>query len=400
MSKKVKITINVIYYLITFVIGFIIAVVLPGVLVTGKVPTYMNAYLNKGNYSDAMSLVGGYYDEEYVYQKEFEDETGIVIFKAATLEENPKESKQTYTINLVYAGFLYNVKDKNNKTKYPIKRETDNPTRLRINDTVDISLLNYDSNGDGEYNSINTMESLEFIYFEIKSSDVETINKLEFIDMWEEIYQTVDGLNLDFNDEFFVSLEEFVTVYNNNSGDKELDNLEKEFLSKSEEGHYKLCKGDKAYDDSMKDAVIIVLIYFLAIYVFGDCTFGFRFIPRFFMWLIGLFRKKDKKEEKEETINKGNRDYYTMLTVKLEVTEEFDDVIRVTYHNEHDDIEMIFNKDTNYMFQQRVKAGTYVNAFVESNNVDLINLPKELNVSGLTMKVSVKVHKTIEKVES
>ena len=407
MSKKVRITVNVIYYLITFAIGFIIAIVLPGALVTGKVPTYVNAYLNRGDYSDAMSLLGGYYDERNVYQETFGDGAGIVIFKAATLEENPKGSSQSYSMNLVYAGFLYNLKDEknNDKKKYTIKvlsnLEEDNDgnkTRLVVNDTTKIDLLNYDSNDDGKYDSISTMESLEFIYFEIKSSEADVISKLEFIDGEDNSYQVINLPDLKFDDDFFISLNDFVTTYNANSGDKSLKDLEKAVL---ENEHYKRANGEKAYKDSNKDAAIIVLIYFICIYVFGDCTFGFKFIPRFFKWLIGLFRKKNKEDEpKEEITNKENKDYYTMLYFKLEVPNNFEEVIRVTYHNENDDIEMIFNKNTNYQFQQRIKAGTYVNAFVEANNIELLNLPKELNVRGLTMRVSVNVSVKEEKVES
>lgn len=81
-----KIFTAVIYYIFTFSIGILLALFLPFYyLYSSESLNNMQEALESGNYSDAMSLVGGYYNRQPAFVEEFPDGGGIVLFEATTL---------------------------------------------------------------------------------------------------------------------------------------------------------------------------------------------------------------------------------------------------------------------------------------------------------------------------
>ena len=140
---------------------------------------------------------------------------------------------------------------------------------------------------------------------------------------------------------------------------------------------------------STKKATIIILVYFIWIYILGDFLVGKHYIIRFFKWLIRKIRHKNTEEPIFENKQVYGKDYYCQLSFLLNVEDNCETNISIKYHNENDEIEMIFTKDNDYKIQRRVHAGEYVNAWLECPGYQAINLPKTLNVRGYKMKVEV-----------
>lgn len=393
MSKGMKIFLKILYYVFTFGLGIIIAVVLPNIYSYEMMVTKIEDSLNKGEYSDAMRLIGGYYDEEYAYHQNFDDTSGVVIFRAATLgieeDEDDEEESERYTLSYVYSVFLYNVKD-----KYLVNRKDNNMTKATIVDQYGaeqrLEILNYDSNGDGELDTINTLNNFSYIYFEIKESRVKEFSNLQLYDREGKLYKTID-INLSFNHLFYESLDDFKEEYNSlNASQEKLEQYYEEFIKVDDS--YKMGHANDIQKEANKKSVIFVLIYFIWIYILGDLLVGKRYIIKFFKWIISKFRKT-KNEEKEYN-SSISTDYYCQLIYKLIVPEDCEVNVSINYHNENNQIEMILSKDNNYTFKQRIKAGTYVNAWLECPGYEAINLPKTLNVKGYKMLVDVELQKT------
>ena len=389
MGKKAKVFLKAAYWIFTFGLGIVLALVMPGITFYEDLAVEMNNSLVEGRYADAMKLLGGYYDEEYVYNDEFSDEAGIVIFKAATLLENTEEgATQPYTIRSVYSIFLYNVKD-----KYLVTSNEDNKSHVLVTDkndkTAKISVLNFDSDGDTIYDNVSTLVNFTYMYFEIADSDANTIKQIDLIDASGKLYQTIK-VDLDFEDNFFIKLKPFITEYNKNSGSNALQGFNDSFLASDDS--YKMGNHDAVYAQSNKKATMFVLFYFIWIYILGDFIVGKRYIIKFFVWLYRKIRKIEKPEADKNSVY--GTDYYSNVTFNLKVPEGCDVNVSVTYHNETDEIELLFTKDNNYTVTKRVHAGTYVNAWLECPGYETINLPKTLNVRGYKMTVDVILNKT------
>lgn len=113
--KKGLVIANIIYYLFTFTIGVLLAVFLPYFLMLyGESVSIIEKSLAEKNYSQAIAIVGGYYDDQYVLQQDLQTGGGIVLFKATTLYPGTDEdgnSVQDMRMHKAYAGFIYGIKD-------------------------------------------------------------------------------------------------------------------------------------------------------------------------------------------------------------------------------------------------------------------------------------------------
>ncbi len=392
MSKKKKMFLKVLYYFFTFSIGILVAVVLPNTLIYEYVAGAMQDNLDNRNFSTSMSLVGGYFDEDYSYQIDFDEKSGLVMFKSATLIENEDEgATQGYKMRLTYSGFLYGVED------YPIHIDGENKTCLNVLDGTKekkIELLNYDKDNDGKYDSINTLAQFTYVYFVIPMEEFESVNGLTFLDREGNVFKEVNDINLNFDDLFFSSLTNFVEEFNKNNGSERLITLENEFLSVDQS--FKRCSFESLQNKAQKDSAIVVLIYFVWIYMLGDFLVGKRYILRFFKWVYYKIRRKPVAEEEKDTSSVYGTDYYCKFTMKLIVPENCDINAVITYSNENNKVEFIFTKDNEYTVVQRVKAGEYVNAWLECPGYETINLPKTLNVRGYKMLVEVTLQEAEE----
>lgn len=393
MNKKLALFLKIIYWIFTFVLGLLLAFALPGILTQVTIAQNMNTYLLEGKYSNAMGLVGGYYDKNYIYQESFEDECGVVLFSSSTLFEviNEEEKTSKYELRSVYSGFLYNAND-----KYLVDMLNDNKTIIKAygdDKVIDINILNCDSNGDGIYDSITTLNESIYVYFEIEYSEISKIDKIEFIDRENKIYQSIDLTAVDYTKtfEFFAAVSAFENEYNNNPESNKLEGLENAILANE---NYKKSDHTAEYKQGGRKATLAVLLYFIWIYILGDFIAGKRYIWRFLKWIYRKIRRiKEDEPVKEEVYGS---DYYSQLTFKLIVPEECDINVSIKYHNENYSIEMILSKDNDYIITQRVHAGEYVNAWLECPGYETLNLPKKLTVRGFKMTVEVILNKIEE----
>ena len=165
MNKKLKLFFKVIYYLFTFGIGIVLAFTMPGMKFYERLAYTMEYSLNNGDYDTAMSLIGGYYDDRQVVEKQFDDGSGVVIYSAAVeaLKKDTEDKKPRYEMKKTYAGFLFNTQG-----KYQVKANEANKTRLVVEDKLGneatIELLNYDSDKDKKFDSVTTLEEYSYVY--------------------------------------------------------------------------------------------------------------------------------------------------------------------------------------------------------------------------------------------
>lgn len=388
MSKGMKNFLRAIYILFTFGLGLVSAFLLPGSMSSTITVDDMNSSIRKGDYAHAMSLIGGFYDERIVYKSENADSVGIVIFRAATLDISTKKN-QIYELVYTYSGFLYNA------SSYPVKITGDtNQTKLLVNDSITVDLLDYDSDSDDKYDSIASLESRSFVYFEVSDKVADSVESLKFIDRSGDTFfeatnivsqdSTYDlGQKLTFDKEFYNNLLEFKTVHNNNSGDEKLDGLKDTFLATSQ--YFHMSDNSKNESKSNKITALIIVCYFLLIYILFDLLLGARYIYRFFRWLWYKIRHKDMS-----TIESAVKsDYFSQVTFKLNVPENYNNTISMNYHNETTNIELIFSKKNSYELTNKIRAGEYVNARLECPRLKALNLPDKLGVRGYKMIVTI-----------
>lgn len=358
--------------------------------------------IDNHNFSDAIDIVGSVYDVREAYHYKKDEKTGVVLFKTLTVidQSGVEGATQSNIAHSVYAGFLYGADG------YETSENSDdfNSTRLVVNDKENIELLNYDSDENGKNDSVITLVNNNYVYFELPKTQLEklsTINSLKFIDKDGKIFLEIkENLSLDFNDEFFVGIQEFIDVYNTAKNDEyknsKLDELLTKFLNSNES--YK--RGGDYYPTAVKIAsrksMIFIAIYFITVYIFYDCLLGRRFIIGLILKLYRKIKYKGKEIPKTKTEEVYGKDYYTQLTYRLIVPEDANITATIKYHNENDELEMVFSKDKNYTVVKRIHAGKYQNAWLECDGYEAINIPKILQVRGYKMLIEV----TLQKIEN
>ena len=399
MKKKTKIIINIFYYLLTFGLGFLLAVILPSALENSNIPKYVDNYLADGRYEKAMELVGGYFNSKEVYKYE-SDDYKLVIFESLTIQVS--DDNKDRSAHLSYSMFLYGIKD-----KYLVKSNDEkNPTKLLIDedDNKVVKLIDYDSDNDGNKDSISTLINLNFMYVEINKDKIPSINKIEFIDRYGDVKYSADNLNLNYDTEFYKLLTEsdngivkksFIEDYNQREmTEEEYNKFTDYFKSKNE--NYKVGTDNDVKNDSTRDAVWIIVIYYVCIYVFGDLVLGFRLLLKPFIFIKKKFKKQEDSDEVEVVEEKENFDYFTTFIASLSKPIDENINISIHYHNETDEINILLTKENEYSFKARVHAGIYYNLKFEAVGYKANNLPAELKVKGYKMQLVIDVEKIKE----
>lgn len=399
MKKKTKIIINIFYYLLTFGLGFLLAVILPSALENSNIPKYVDNYLADGRYDKAMELVGGYFNSKEVYKYE-SDDYKLVIFESLTIQVS--DDNKDRSAHLSYSMFLYGIKD-----KYLVKSNDEkNPTKLLIDedDNKVVKLIDYDSDNDGNKDSISTLINLNFMYVEINKDKIPSINKIEFIDRYGDVKYSADNLNLNYDTEFYKLLTEsdngivkksFIEDYNQREmTEEEYNKFTDYFKSKNE--NYKVGTDNDVKNDSTRDAVWIIVIYYVCIYVFGDLVLGFRLLLKPFIFIKKKFKKQEDSDEVEVVEEKENFDYFTTFIASLSKPIDDNININIHYHNETDEINILLTKENEYSFKARVHAGIYYNLKFEAVGYKANNLPAELKVKGYKMQLVIDVEKIKE----
>lgn len=398
--KKGLVVANIIYYLFTFTIGVLLAVFLPYFLMLyGESVSIIEKSLAEKNYSQAIAIVGGYYDDQYVLQQDLQTGGGIVLFKAATLYPGTDEdgnSVQDMRMHKAYAGFIYGIKD-----IYKIAKNDNNNAKINVTDLDGnvhrVEVLDTDSNGDSIKDTNSTCVKNGFIYIDLDQDTLSSIAKIELIDCDGTVFASVDA-NLDFGEEFFEDCEAFVTEYNADFKSDKLSGLNDALLAKNE--HYKISSDGVVKSSADKKSAIIVVVYFIGIYLIGDSLIGKRYVIRFFKWVfvkVFKIKPKQKKVKNEETFG---HDYFCKLTMTCDVSEveEFDTSVQVKYSNESGEAQFTLLKSGNYTETKQVKAGDYVNLRVDiDQNYITQGLPETLEVEGYQKQITFKILKREDK---
>ena len=384
----------VIYFIFTFLLGVILALTVPMFLMVDVVPEVIAKDIEDGQYSQAMLMVVCYYNSEPVYQREF-DKGGIVLFEALAFGVDEEGHVAENKMRHAYTGFLYGVGE-----TYQTSGTSDNCTKLVVTnlqgEEVSVELLDVDENGDMVFDRIDTLVKHGFVYIELDEDVVGSVDKLTFLDKTGEEFWSTDEVSLDFSGSFFVDCNDYLYEYNNRKQDMEtLKNLHFEFLAKSDNYH----AGSDAQARRIANirAAIIIVVYFVVIYVIADFLFGTHFIIKFFRWFLYKVCKvkpKNKPKYKKEEI--FGHDYYSMVTMSLdlEAVPDFNESVQVKYTNSDAEVVFILLKGNNYTATERIKAGTYVNPFIDINrDYAPVDLPDNLEVEGYKMDVKIKIIK-------
>ena len=420
---------KIIYYVFTFIIGILIALGLPFYFYHFTVsPEFIAKSLNNGDYASAMVLVSNYFNREIAFQSEFASGGGIVLFEAVNHFEkgvNDESEQVEGTLYKSFVGFVYGTGD-----TYSVYGTGNNRTELLLINSAQeekhVALLDYDADGDGTADGIATLTQNGFIIFELSEETVQApgISAMSLIDKnGKEFWSSSDDadLNLTFNSAFFSEFDEFIPKYNSLVEDflaaqtdveksrinAELERTFAEFgKNLSQNSNYALISDtsedylrvDKELNKaSNKKAIPVIIIYFVCIYVIGDFLLGSHYIIKFFRWFlfkVCKIKPKNKQKLKKEEI--FGHDYYSSVTMSLDLdaVPNFNESVQIKYTNTDVEIVFILLKENNYTATQRIKAGTYVNPFIDMNREYApTNLPDNLEVEGYKMDVKIKIIK-------
>lgn len=395
MSKGAKIFINILYYILTFSIGVLIAVTIPAAMVYSYSMKDIKKSLIEKEYDKAMRYLGGYYDKEYNYLSEQGD---LVIFNAITLMYNSGEEGDTLVdgtkVHKSYCGYYFNIPN----NYFTAGDASTNQTKLLITDKdgkeVKYNLIDYDYNQDGSVDSISTLVSYQFIFFEIPIEKSSSVKKIDFYDKNGAIFYSIEFEEvLEFKEQFFADVDDFVEEYNRDYTSSKLLELDSEFLSKSN-NYQKSTNGDIVKRVNRRVALYVIL-YFMLIYLIGDSLIGGRYIYKGIKCLVlKIFGKRINEKNKENVKAEYIGDIYSNLTIELDVEEDFNIPVTITYSNEKEDLEFVLVKEDGYKQTKRVKAGTYVNMKVIMNDdYVVINPVQVLEVKRFNEKLNVKIRR-------
>lgn len=394
--KKGKLFAKILYFVFTFIIGILLALFLPYIyMYYGESVNVLQSALDEGRYADAMALVGGYYDENYVYQTDFEQGGGIVVFAAASLLPSEQDEEgnvvEDARLHKAYSGFLYGT-----KSYYVTEGFENNSSKLFVTDSSDIErkveLLDSDINEDGVKDSVATYYKMNFLYFDFGAEEFDGLKKLSFADKDGNRVLEVE-LNLSFGERFFADVNDFVEEYNRDYRSEELPRLDEEFRAKGES--YKMSSAGVAKSGADKKSAVIVVVYFIVIYVIYDFILGGHWILKGIKFVLSKVFKVQFKTKELPKENFGN-DYYCKVTLQADVSEleNFNESVQVRYSDEKEEATFILLKSGNYTATVSVKAGDYGNLWVDINEKYLTqNLPDILEVEGYHKQITFKIIK-------
>lgn len=428
--KRGRLFPKIIYYIFTFLLGIILALTLPPYFYNfSKLPKFIENSLESGDYYSAMLVTANYFNKQLVYSQSFDDGAGIVLYEAVMPAEKPDEEDATaLQEGILYKtlwGFVYGT----NKT-YSTYKQGGNQTRLEVTDLADsnnvvkIELLDFDNDNDGKRDGIATHNNYGFIVLNLADnllSSVSGIGRMKLYDSKGEVYWSSEDVSLDFDSDYFHQFDDFIEEYNQlakriavTESDSELNALRdeieelyltfrKDYVTKDDNVVVDAYNTDyqtvqKAVNKQANVAAsLVVVAYFVAIYIIADFLLGSHYIIKFFRWFLykvcKIQPKKKPKVNKDEVFG---HDYYSMVTMSLdlEAVPDFNESVQIKYTNSDVEIVFILLKENNYTATERVKAGVYVNPFIDMNRAYApTNLPDNLEVEGYKMETKIKIIK-------
>lgn len=429
--KGSKVFSIVIYYLFTFTIGILLAWGLPKYYGDFQVRgDYLQQTVAEGNFDLAMACASNIYNKNRVLDVQFPQGGGLVLYQSilqyndvsgasdGNAAEGPKLlDKQLYK---AIVGFMYGVDDgyrvfsvQNNQTKLIV--DTDSGAKQ-------IELLDYDTNDDGINDGISTYTQHRLIIVEIPLNGISQINGLTFTDYQGATFYSTDAAISCQSDFFDIysdinEYNDFVRLYTETSDrderkaandalvtmfgeyqNKTTANPDYVFISNENKNTVPeyVEMNSAVIKASNRKAVPIIIIYFVCVYIIGDFLLGTHYIIKFFRWLLfDVF--KIKRKNKPPKVNRDEvfgHDYYSQVTLSLDTSDvpEFNGSVEIKYTNSDSEVKFTLLKAENYTATQRIKAGVYVNPFIDiDRNYAPVDLPDNFQVEGYRLDKTVKI---------
>lgn len=418
--KKGRLFATIVYFIFTFGIGIIFAITLPHAFLSFSAPSeYIVEKLQDGQFYQPMTLIAGCFNDTPVYQDTFDNGSGVVLYESVMQFEtdDPAEGEANGSLYRTYMGFLYGAKS------YSVYSADGNRTALFVTDVngnrTEIPILDYDTNNDGNNDGLSTVEQYGFVVLDIPQTKVDSIASLDFVDKdGNSLNGVINVGTLDFQGDFFAlfdRLDEFnelVARFATTESDSEKEELNKTLTAlfnemtdevATHEGYTVVSDADpdcatvrdEIVHRANKKAIPYIVVYFVVIYVIADFLLGSHFIIKFFRWFLFKVCKiphKEKKSPKKEEV--FGHDYYSMVTLSLDVTEvpDFSGSVEIKYTNSDAEVKFTLLRSEGYKATQRIKAGVYVNPFIDiDRNYAPTDLPDNLEVEGYRVEKTVKI---------
>lgn len=409
MTKR-KIFPAILYFVITFLIGIFLSVILTPTYLYGS-DLLLNVLvdsLEEGSYTDAVSLIGGYFNDAYVYKQDIEGGGTFLLYETISLTEetipaqgDDDEETTISKLQKSYTGFLFGTKD-----VYNITKEIDNKAELTIDtDGKKVSYSILDLGSDKKtLGYCTTYEKRGLILIEFAAKTYPTINGLTFVDCDGNEFLTINFSSaLNYETDFYKAAEPLITEFNARSNeylngkvseetDAVLAEKEEVFLKANET--FKKATVEKAEKVADKKARRTIIIYFVIVYVLADLLFT-QFIIKFVKFLLVKVFKINPKSKAAINYGEGfGNDYYCGVTLKLTLQEnlQFDQNIIVRYGKGESLQQFTLTSTEGYEGYQRIKAGVYENLSVEiADGYKVDGLPSALVVGGYKKTITAKI---------
>lgn len=414
---------KIVYYVFTFLIGILIALGLPYYFYNLTAPyEFIDRSLSEGDYASAVVLISNYFNKQIAYEHQFESGGGIVLFEGVvSVQSNSQEPDPLNgTLYKTYIGFVYGTEG-----AYNVYGTGNNRTKLVVTDVngnqIDVELLDFDADGDEINDGIATQTQNDFIILDIDANAVPSIGKLALIDKDGNEFWSSQALNLTFDGDFFVKVDGYIGEYNaliqsfydattdeqrqtvNEQLEETFTSFNKQFATYPNYGYLAAdsedyLKVDKELNKiSNRKSIPAIVIYFVCVYVIGDFLLGTHYIIKGVRWiLVKVFKVKLKSKDKVSRSEVFGHDYYSSVTVSLDLdaVPDFSESVQIKYTNTDAEVVFILLKENGYTATERIKAGTYVNPFIDINREYApVDLPENLVVEGYRMDVKIKIIK-------
>lgn len=382
--QKANLFPKILYYICTFLLGIFLVFTMPYFFTADIVFQKTTEHLVNGEYFEAMQPMALYFNRNPVVVSRL-DNGSVVVFEASTYGLDDEGREDRTKVRSFYVGFLYDAYD------FKAGSTEERKSELLVADvggntkTVELAVYNTDS-----YGRLNG-----YAYFELDPI-IQSIATLEFLDVDGNSRIKIDNVNLNFDGAFFADIAPLVEYYNSDRVEEsQLKRLSDEFLSK--DSNYAEFSEEEAKKIADTRSVIIIVAYFVIVYVIADFLLGGHYIIKFFRWFIyDVCKAKPKHRKVKPNEEIFGHDYYCQVTVSLDLADvpEFNESVQVKYTNTDVEIVFILLKENNYTATERVKAGIYVNPFIDMNREYApVDLPDNLEVEGFKMDVKIKIIK-------
>ena len=361
MSTKVRIVLNVFYWLFIFAMGFLIIVFLPRAFsYTGLYEKINDAIVNDRP-EEAIGLNELYYDSTPVYQL---DDKSFSLFATSSKQRIDNQA----VLDKQYVGIIKNV----DKSRF--NNQNVNKSEILINNEYKISIITIDVDEDKKYDSVSTLISYDFIYFNIPYKCVDVVNLITLKDYEGNNYLEYE-VNLSFSESFFTDINPLIEEFNQNQ--IVIEENETKFLNINEA--YKRGDIENVNFEARLKTTFVMLGYVFIALLFYDIGLGLHLTWIPVKWIYRKSMKKSSKNTSKEPVGLPKYEGNTQLKIKATVPAGFSKQIKIQYENLNKELnfEVVLRKTTEYQATLSVKASTYK---LKSTYDDFVvnGLPEEL----------------------